>query len=115
MASLFADEDFPAPAVRYLRRCGHDVLTSGDVGIANRRIPDDIVLEFATRLDRAVLTLNRDDFVDLHRRGVGHAGIIVCDADPDFEALARRIDHATGAGMPLVLAGTLIDIANRRE
>jgi hypothetical protein len=108
MASLFADEDFPAPAVRHLRRLGHDVLTCVDVGMANRRIPDDIVLDFASRLDRAVLTLNRNHFIDLHQRGVSHAGIIVCTADPDFGALAGRINAALTD--LAALAGRLVEI-----
>jgi predicted nuclease of predicted toxin-antitoxin system len=110
MASLFSDEDFPAPAVRHLRRLGHDVLTCVDVGMANRRIPDDIVLDFASRLDRAVLTLNRDHFAELHRRGASHAGIIVCTAESDFVALAARIDAAI---INLVgLAGRLVEVGS---
>jgi hypothetical protein len=36
MALLFADENFPLPAVQRLRRLGHNVLTAGEAGIANR-------------------------------------------------------------------------------
>ena len=46
MALLFADENFPLPAVRRLRTLGHDVLTTADAGMAGRRIPDDIVLQW---------------------------------------------------------------------
>ena len=56
MASLFADENFPLPVVRQLRMFGHDVLTAIDAGMVNRRIPDTIVLEYATLLGRAVVT-----------------------------------------------------------
>ena len=45
MASLLADENFPLPVTRRLRLRGHDVLTAGEAGLANRRIPDDVVLE----------------------------------------------------------------------
>jgi len=58
MALLFADENFPLPAVRRLRALGHDVVTASEAGLANRSIPDDIILAFATRLGRAVLTLD---------------------------------------------------------
>ena len=108
MASFFADEDFPEPAVWHLRKLGHDVLTCGDVGMSNRRIPDDIVLEFSTRLERAVLTMNRDDFAALHDRGVIHACIVACDHDRDFEALARRIDRAVAA--EALMSGRLIHL-----
>ena len=90
MAPLLSDENFPLPAVRRLRLRGHDVLTAQEAGLANRRIPDPVVLEYATRLGRAVVTLNWDDFLELHDRGVDHAGIIACEVEPDPDALFRR-------------------------
>ena len=93
MAQFYADENFRYPVVAALRGLGHDVLTCSDVGMTNRRVPDGIVLEFATRLGRAVLTVNRNDFVALHDRGAAHAGIIACEENLDFEALARHIDR----------------------
>lgn len=109
MASLFADENFPAQAVRHLRALGHDVLTAGEAGLSNKRIPDHVVLEYATRLGRAVVTLNWQDFADLHQDDPGgHAGVIVCEADADNAALAARIDAAvTGGG---TLAGRLVEV-----
>ena len=94
MALLFADENFPLPAVRRLRALGHNVLTAAEAGLAGRRIPDEIVLDFATRLGRSVLTFDRQDFLQLHARGEPHAGIVACHADPptDPDALATRID-----------------------
>jgi hypothetical protein len=64
------------------------VLTALEAGQTNQRIPDDTVLEFATRLGRALLTLNRWDFVGLHARVARHAGIVVCSRDPDADRLA---------------------------
>ncbi len=97
MALLFADENFPLPAVRRLRVLRHDVLTATEAGMVNRRIPDVIVLEYATRLGRAVVTLNWQDFIDLHDADPAHAGVIVCEADADYTALAARIDAAVAA------------------
>lgn len=94
MARLFADENFPLATVEALRLRGHDVETALDAGRANQRIPDGAVVEYATRCGRAVLTLNRRDFVRLHRHSNAHQGIIACTADRDFEPLAERIDHA---------------------
>ena len=108
MASLFADENFPAPASRQLRKLGHDVITCGDVGMSNRRVPDEIVLAFATRLGRTVLTLDGEDFVDLHQRGAAHCGIVACADDPDSEALAQRIHAALS--VEVSLAGRLIQV-----
>lgn len=93
VANLYANENFPAPVVNALRQLGHDVLTSFQAGNANKSVPDEQVLDFATQQDRAVVTLNRDDFRKLHRSNAGHAGIIVCTEDLDFAALAQRIDQ----------------------
>ena len=52
---------------------GHDVLTVQEAGQANQRIPDHHqVLEFAMGQGRAVLTINRDDFIRLHRLRPDH-------------------------------------------
>lgn len=64
---LYADEQYPYPVVKCLRDLGHDVLTVQEAGLANQRIPDDEVLAFATEIDRAVITQNRKDFIQLHR------------------------------------------------
>lgn len=95
MASLYSNENFPKRVVEGLRQLGHDVLTSYEAGQANQKIPDDQVLQYAIERNRAVLTLNRADFIRLHQYSQGsHAGIIVCtrdDANP--LAFAERI-HA---------------------
>ena len=93
MADLYANENFPLPAVEYLRALGHNVLTSQESGRANQRVSDDEVLRFATSENRAVVTLNRRDFIKLHRSINPHTGIVVCTQDPDFQALAVRIDR----------------------
>jgi hypothetical protein len=108
VAAFYADENFPLQAVEALRRLGHDVLTAFEAGQTNQRIPDDAVLEFATRSGRAVLTLNRWEFIGLHARLPRHAGLVVCTEDPDVDRLAAAIDVAvrsTGS-----LQGTLIRI-----
>ena len=92
MKKLYVNENFPLPVVESLRNFGHDVLTSLDAGNANQRIPDDNVLIFATNQNRILLTLNRRDFIKLHRFNPIHAGIIVCTEDGDFSALAARIN-----------------------
>jgi hypothetical protein len=81
---LYSNENFPIAMVEYLRSLDCDILTSYDAGQANQGIPDDEVLRFATKQNRAVISLNRDDFVALHRGGEHHAGIIVCKDDRDY-------------------------------
>ena len=94
MASLYADENFPLEVVEALRGLGHDVLTAVEAGQANQAIRDDAVVEFATGLGRAVLTINRWDFVQLHSRMPRHAGIVVCTQDADIDRQGAAIDAA---------------------
>lgn len=69
MARLYADEQFPRPAVECLRSLGHNVLTIQEVGNASASDPE--VLAFAIADKRVVLTQNRRDFVKLHRSQPG--------------------------------------------
>jgi hypothetical protein len=94
MARLYANENFPFPAVEELRRLGHDLLTSYEAGKAGQAVPDKEVLEFARDENRALLTLNRRHFIRLHEEHLSHAGIIACTLDGDFKALAQRIHAA---------------------
>ncbi|MBE0698898.1 MAG: DUF5615 family PIN-like protein [Anaerolineaceae bacterium] len=94
MASLYANENFPLKVVQALRLMGHDVLTSLDAGNANRSIPDQEVLAFATGIRRTLLTLNRRDFIFLHQENPNHAGIIACTQDIDIEGQAARVHQA---------------------
>lgn len=97
MARLYSNENFPLPVVAALRQYGHDVLTIQETGQANQEIPDDVVLRTATAERRIVLTINRKDFIRLHRHNTEHAGIIVCTADSDFLRQAQRIHEAIQA------------------
>ena len=97
MARLYADENFPLPAVQALRASGHDIVTLQETGQGGRAFTDEEVLSAAATEDRAVLTMDRKHFIALHARRPEHRGIIVCTFDPDFIALGRRIDEAVGA------------------
>ena len=65
-----------------------------EAGQANQRIPDDEVLACATDDNRAVVTQNRRDFIQLYRLQPNHAGIIVCSDDRNWDALDQRIHMA---------------------
>lgn len=93
MANLLADENFPFPAVEELRRLGHDVATIAELGKANQAFSDPDVLALAITEGRVLVTLNRKHFIRLHQVNPAHAGIITCTFDPDFSALAQRIDN----------------------
>ncbi|MEG4455641.1 DUF5615 family PIN-like protein [Microcoleus sp. N9_A1] len=94
MARLYADEQYPLPVVEFLRPLGHDVLTVQEAGNAGLGIPDEDVLALAVSNERAVLTLNRGDFIRLHRSQPDHAGIIICTQDSNWERQATRINEA---------------------
>ncbi|MEW6263156.1 MAG: DUF5615 family PIN-like protein [Thermodesulfobacteriota bacterium] len=101
MADLYSNENIPLPLVYELRRLGHDVLTSYEAGQANQSIPDNKVLEFAKQNGRAVITLNRKDFVKLHLRSSNHLGIILCSEEKNHSNMAKRINRQIKANNPL--------------
>ena len=78
MIKFYSNEHFPLDWVNELRKLGYDVLTSQEAGQANQSISDPDVLKFAHERKRVVITLNRQDFIDLHKQGQNHSGIIVC-------------------------------------
>jgi len=94
MARLYSDEGFPKQVSIMLRALSHDVLTVQDAGKDNQRIPDEQVLAYAIEQERAVLTVDRADFIKLHKINPNHAGIIVCTRDFDRRRLANRIHTA---------------------
>ena len=93
MLKLYSNENFPLDIVVELRKFGYDVLTSYEAGQANLGIPDEDVLTFATQQGRAVITLNRDDFIALHRSHILHQGMIICKTDRDYIGQAQTL-HA---------------------
>lgn len=108
MARLYSNENFPLAVVQVLRTLGHDVVTIQEQGKANESVPDPEVLQFAVTEGRAILTLNRKDFIRLHKQQPTHAGIVVCTVDPDFMAQAQRIHEALVATPEL--SGQLIRV-----
>ena len=102
MARLYADEHFPFPVVELLRQKGHDVLTVQEAGKAGLRIPDDEVLAFATSQNRAVLTLNRYDFKQLHQ------SLVICKCSwlkaACTEALTKQDKVPAKSGISAILS-----------
>jgi len=85
MFKFYANENFPQIMVKLLREEGYDILTSKEAGQANQGIPDQSVLEFGIETNRIIITLNRDDFILLHRQISQHSGIIICKTDRDYQ------------------------------
>lgn len=113
MARLYTNENFPLKVTVALRSLGHDIVTSHEAGQANQAIADEDVLRFATVHGRALLTINRRDFIRLHRASPAHAGIIVCTQDPDVLGQAQRIHEAICAQDSLV--GQLVRVYRLAE
>jgi len=108
VANIYANENFPLQVVEALRQLGHDVLTVREAGQDNQQIDDARVLAFASAAGRALVTINRRDFIKLHREQPAHHGIIVCTEDPDIEGQAQRIHDAIKE--PPALDGLLIRV-----
>jgi Domain of unknown function (DUF5615) len=113
MARLYSNENFPIDIVLRLRELGHDVLTSYEAGQANQKISDLAVVSFATQDNRIVITLNRDDFVRLHRSGIEHRGMIVCKDDRDYEGQTQALQ--TCLTKHLDLSNRLIRIKKQNQ
>ena len=97
MVRLYADENFELPVIKKLREKGYDILTALEAGNANQGIPDEDVLAFAIQENRAVITLNYNDFKNLHKRDNNHRGIVICIStrrQEDRDNFADRIDIA---------------------
>ena len=91
MSQFYSDENLPIDLVQELRELGYDILTSYEAKQANQGIPDNEVLAYAMAIDRSVITLNREDFLVLHRSGIEHSGIVVCKDDRDYQGQARSL------------------------
>ncbi len=72
----YCDEHVHAAISSGLQARGIDILTAQAAGRANKRIPDDEQLAYATA--RGLVTVTNDrDFIRLHREQIPHAGIIM--------------------------------------
>jgi hypothetical protein len=78
--NLYADEHIPVEIPYWLhRKGGHDVrpCRADHADPGGDGVSDEQLLQTAISLQRAVLTMNRSDFKDLHRRFSNHHGIII--------------------------------------
>ena len=90
---LYADEQFPWPVVKILRTLKYDILTVQDAGKAEQKISDPEVLRYAISLNRAVLTMNRRDFIRLHAQTPQHKGIVICKSSTNWEKIGQAIHN----------------------
>jgi len=114
MTRFYSNENFPLDLVKELRRLGYDVLTSYEAGKANQSISDENVLKFAQERERVVITLNREDFITLHKQGKAHSGILICKEDRDYQGQAEKI-HEFILNASQSLKGRLIRIKKQNQ
>lgn len=89
MARIYLDEQMDTDLTEMLVGYGHDAIHTYDVG--NRGAPDSRQLLFAADTGRILVTLNREDFEELHRwwlalnswgiMGRDHSGILTTWGD----------------------------------
>lgn len=90
---------------RQLKAAGHQVQSPFDAGIPGQ--PDDVHLEYAARHGWCLLTYNATDFLDLHERRPGHAGILIVYREADFTKnlayadIVRAIGNLVASGVPV--------------
>ncbi len=65
MARIYLDEQLDTDITEMLVGYGHDAIHTYDAG--NRGAPDSRQLLFAADSNRIIITLNREDFEELHR------------------------------------------------
>lgn len=110
MIRLYTNENFPQKVVNLLGQKGYDVLTTKDAGKAGVGIPDEDVLAFANQENRVLLTINRKDFIKLHKMGNPHCGIVVCTENYDLEAFAENLHIAIHSFSQETLKGQLLRV-----
>lgn len=103
---LLIDEDTQSKAlVQSFRALSHDVLTVNEAGLSGQRDP--LVLDFAIRQNRVLLTRNCQDFKVLHLSNLNHPGILGIYQDRNYgkdmsiKEIARAIANLEKAGIPL--------------
>ncbi len=114
MVKLYANENFPLETVLILRQLGYDILTTHEAGKSNLKIPDEEVLDYAISEKRAIITVNRKDFIRLHRANVTHCGIIVCTKNDDFKFFAACI-HQVLLQQPADVSDKLIRVYRQQS
>jgi predicted nuclease of predicted toxin-antitoxin system len=103
---LLIDEDSQSKAlVQNLRASSHDVLTVNETGLSGQK--DSLVLEFAVRNERVLLTRNCKDFKALHLANLNHSGILGIYQDRNsckdmsIQEIGRAINNLETSGISL--------------
>lgn len=91
---IYTDENVDPLLAIQLRRHGYDALSCHSADNHNQAMSDESQLEFATAHERAILTHNIADFVQLDgiwkAAGKVHTGIICAPGQPSIGELVNR-------------------------
>lgn len=106
---LFCDQNIMVETAQFLRRQGHDVVSTRDVGLSEA--PDEDVLEFAIKDGRVLLTFNAD-FGDIRLFPAGtHSGIVrLRTTDQTAEMLHPVLQNAIERLAGRDLSGKLVTV-----
>jgi predicted nuclease of predicted toxin-antitoxin system len=91
---LYFDEDVSLRIVENLQTRDLDVMSFRDAGMAGKS--DDEQMLYAVSQHRAIVTHNRDDFAEQHRKfiqdGLKHYGVIIAKRRKHEEVVAKLIE-----------------------
>lgn len=109
MARLYLDEHLDPAMTEMLAGYGHDAIHTYEVD--NRGAPDSRQLLFAANADRIIITLNREDFEELHRWWLAlnawgimrrdHSGILTTWGDIPAGEWAGLVNSLLGQGLEI--------------
>ena len=105
LPSLIDEDSQAKPLVSLLKKAGHDVITANEAGLARK--VDSLVLDYARRENRVLLTHNCDDFEALHQEDPIHPGILVIyqndlrSKNMGRQEIVRAIANLETANIPL--------------
>lgn len=107
MLRYYLDEHMPLALAMQLRVHGINVLTTAEAGNANRRLPDESQLAFATR-EGYVLVTEDHDFTQLASQFTDHAGIVFFPIKLSLGAAVQYLELLAQVTEPDEIAGQLI-------
>lgn len=103
---MFIDENTQDKLlIKFLRQVGHDVLSVNEANLMGE--DDPIVLDYARRNHRILLTYNADDFEELHEANSQHSGILAIYRDAyysknmSFKEIVKAIANLEATQIPL--------------
>jgi hypothetical protein len=103
---IFADANLPKELADGLRALGYDVLTVQQYQKSSRPehgLSDELVLQTAVKFRRIICTLDRFDFLALHRANPSHKGMILIKRGrkSNLRRILSHIDDAIKSLAPL--------------